>query len=189
MSDPIEQPLDPEQLAYQEGQVFLYPTEAVFGLGCDPNNEAAVEQLLAIKKRPRNKGLILVAKNYSQVMAYVDDAAIPIERRADIFSSWPGPVTWLLPKSASAPQWITGDFDKIAIRIPKHPVVERLCEKLGPLVSTSANITGMDTADTIAGVRQQLQAPLFVVDGELGERRNPSKIIDAVTGTVIRDNQ
>ena len=72
-----------------QGEVILYPTEAVFGLGCDPDNQQAVEKLLAIKQRPVEKGLILIADNYGQLLKYVDDAKIPMDKRADIFSSWP----------------------------------------------------------------------------------------------------
>ena len=80
----------------QQGELIAYPTEAVFGLGCDPDNEGAVNKLLALKRRPVNKGLILVANTYSQLLLYVDDAKIPMHKRTEIFSSWPGPVTMVL---------------------------------------------------------------------------------------------
>ena len=86
----------------QQGELIAYPTEAVFGLGCDPDNEGAVNKLLALKRRPVNKGLILVANTYSQLLLYVDDAKIPRHKRTEIFSSWPGPVTWLLPAAKKA---------------------------------------------------------------------------------------
>ena len=94
--------------ALNAGGVIAYPTEAVYGLGCDPDNEAAVLALLSIKQRPVEKGLILVAANYSQLLPYVDDKAIPLEKRYQIFSSWPGHVSWVLPASQTAPMWITG---------------------------------------------------------------------------------
>ena len=118
---------DPLLIAFRQGQLIAYPTEAVYGLGCDPDNESAVNNLLDLKKRPVEKGLILVAANYSQVVKYVADNHIPIERRADVFSCWPGPITWLLPASASTPAWLTGGNDLIAVRISAHPVVRKLC--------------------------------------------------------------
>ena len=71
----------------EQGEVILYPTEAVYGLGCDPDNQQAVEKLLEIKQRPVEKGLILIADNYGQLLKYVDDVKLPMDKRADIFSS------------------------------------------------------------------------------------------------------
>ena len=105
---------DTLKVAFDEGEIIVYPTEAVMGVGCDPDNESAVSKLLSLKKRNVDKGLILVAANYSQLLPYVDDAAIPPGRRPDIFSSWPGPITWLMPKGLKAPKWITGQHAKIA---------------------------------------------------------------------------
>jgi len=75
LSEPVAQPASAID-ALQQGGVIVYPTEAVFGLGCDPDDQAAVEKLLAIKQRPVEKGLILIADNYGQLLKYVDDAKI-----------------------------------------------------------------------------------------------------------------
>ena len=80
--------LDSVIRALNDGGVIAYPTEAVFGLGCDPDNETAVMALLAIKQRPVEKGLILIAADYSQLLPYVNDTAIPQDKRAKIFASW-----------------------------------------------------------------------------------------------------
>ncbi|MFT4725078.1 MAG: L-threonylcarbamoyladenylate synthase, partial [Colwellia sp.] len=63
--------------AYSQGGIIAYPTEAVFGLGCDPDNLLAIEKLLSIKNRSPEKGLILLAANYSQLLPYIDDSKIP----------------------------------------------------------------------------------------------------------------
>ena len=170
------------------GEVIAYPTEAVYGLGCDPNNEEAVLKLLAIKQRPVEKGLILVAANYSQLLPYINDNAIPIERRFQIFSCWPGHVSWVLPASAKAPRWITGNFNSIAVRVSAHPVVQQLCQAYGkPIVSTSANLAGepaiTDYQQLLASIGLQVAA---VVDGPLGGATLPSQIRDAMTGEIIR---
>lgn len=173
--------------AFQQGQILAYPTEAVFGLGCDPDNENAVNALLVLKKRPLEKGLILIAKTYSQLLPYVDDAAIPLDRRTEIFSSWPGPVTWLLPKSNSAPDWITGGSELIAVRVSNHILVCEMCEVLAkPLVSTSANLTGQDPARTTTDVVHQFGDSVFLVEGEVGGARQPSIIKNGLTGQIIR---
>ena len=127
--------VDPVVAAFQAGSLIVYPTEAVMGIGCDPDNEAAVSALLEIKQRPVEKGVILIAANYSQLLPYVNDNAIRLDRRTEIFSSWPGPNTWLLPKSSSAPVWLTGKHSKIAVRVTNHPVVVELCNKLGKAAS------------------------------------------------------
>ncbi|WP_215399358.1 L-threonylcarbamoyladenylate synthase [Rheinheimera oceanensis] len=174
--------------ALQQGGVIAYPTEAVYGLGCDPDNEAAVLALLAIKQRPVEKGLILIAANYSQLLPYVDDKAIPQEKRYQIFSSWPGHVSWVLPASKMAPKWITGQFDTIAVRVSAHPVVQQLCSAYGkPLVSTSANLSGQPAITDKAELEQSLGDKLSaIMPGPLGGATQPSQIRDALSGNIVR---
>lgn len=174
--------------ALHQGGVIAYPTEAVFGLGCDPDNEAAVLALLAIKQRPVEKGLILIAANYSQLLPYVDDKAIPLEKRYQIFSSWPGHVSWVLPASKAAPKWITGQFDSIAVRVSAHPVVQQLCTAYGkPLVSTSANLSGQPSITDPLELEQSLGGMLAaIMPGALGGATQPSQIRNALTGDIVR---
>lgn len=179
---------DPIVAAFIAGQLLVYPTEAVMGIGCDPDNEAAVGALLALKKRPVEKGMILIADTYSRLLPYVNDNAIKLDKRTEIFSSWPGPVTWLLPKSSNAPAWITGEHDTIAVRVTDHPLVRQLCEKLGkPLVSTSANPSGEAPAKDIAQARQYFGSSVTYVEGSVGGHDRPSTIRDGQTGQIIRD--
>ena len=178
---------DPIVTAFKNGDLLVYPTEAVMGIGCDPDNEAAVLALLALKQRPIEKGVILIAANYSQLLPYINDEAILQHRRTEIVSSWPGPNTWLLPKSASTPQWLTGKHEKIAVRVSNHPVVKALCEKLEkPLVSTSANLTGQQPAITQQDAINIFGDSVFYIDGEVGGRAKPSTIRDGDTGEIIR---
>ncbi|WP_372628027.1 L-threonylcarbamoyladenylate synthase [Arsukibacterium sp.] len=172
----------------KQGEVISYPTEAVFGLGCDPDNEAAVLNVLAIKQRPVEKGLILVAATYSQLLPYVDDKAIPLEKRYQIFSSWPGHISWVLPASKTAPKWITGRFDTIAVRVSAHPVVQRLCQAYGkPLVSTSANLAGEASITDYQQLLRTMGLKVAgIVEGELGGAAQASQIRDAITGQIVR---
>ncbi|MGS2720936.1 Sua5/YciO/YrdC/YwlC family protein [Paraglaciecola aestuariivivens] len=174
---------------FNAGEVFAYPTEAVLGLGCDPDNQEAVTKLLALKNRPVEKGLILIARSYSQLLPYVNDAKIPMDKRTEIFSSWPGPITWLLPAAKSAPNWITGGSEFIAVRVSQHPVVCELCELLEkPIVSTSANVSGENPAKNSEQLYQQFNKSLLLVHGELGGETNPSLIRHGITGQIIRGN-
>jgi L-threonylcarbamoyladenylate synthase len=177
------------QKKFSQGYLFAYPTEAVFGLGCDPDNESAVMELLKLKQRDISKGLILVADNYLQLLAYVDDKAIPEANRMAIFNSWPGPNTWLLPALPSAPYWVTGGSSLIAVRVSKHPLVQELCELFQkPLVSTSANISGMPAAMSASEVEAQFSDQVMVIPGNLGGELKPSLIRHGITGEVIRSN-
>lgn len=172
----------------QEGGVIAYPTEAVYGLGCDPDNEAAVLALLAVKQRPVEKGLILIAANYSQLLPYIDDEAIPLEKRAEIFSCWPGHVSWVLPASKTAPKWITGQFDSIAVRVTAHPVVQQLCLAYGkPVVSTSANLSGQPAITDRIELEQSMAGKVSaIMPGALGGATQPSQIRNALTGDILR---
>ena len=167
--------------------VIAYPTEAVFGVGCDPDSEAAVMRLLALKQRPVEKGLILIAASYEQLIPYIDDSQLNDTQRAAIFSCWPGPVTFVFPARATTPRWLTGRFDSLAVRVSDHPLVVELCEAYGkPLVSTSANLSGQPPCRTTAEVLTQFGASFPVVDGATGGRQNPSEIRDALTGELFR---
>lgn len=107
------------------GGVIAYPTEAVWGLGCDPWNEAAVRRLLALKGRPQEKGLILVAADIGQFDFLLHD--LPPAWRERLARSWPGPNTWLVPHHHRLPAWITGRHASVALRVSDHPRVRALC--------------------------------------------------------------
>ena len=179
---------DPIVNAFMTGELLVYPTEAVMGIGCDPDNENAVMKLLQLKERPVEKGLILLADNYSRLLPYVDDNAIGQDRRYAIFSSWPDGITWLLPKSAATPAWISGSHAKVAVRVTSHPVVKELCEKVGkPLVSTSANLAGASPAMTLAEAHAYFGDAVTYVPGDLAGQTRPSSIRDGETGQIIRE--
>ncbi|MGY4517416.1 Sua5/YciO/YrdC/YwlC family protein [Lysobacter sp. HA18] len=171
------------------GGVIAYPTEGVWGLGCIPFDGEAVHRLLAIKRRPVEKGLIVVGADASQFDALVDWTALDGDSRDRALASWPGPHTWVVPASTAAPAWITGGRDSIAVRASSHPVVVALCTRLGgPLVSTSANLTGEQPARDRSGLSSALIALLDgVCEGETGGRDAPTPIRDARTGAAIRD--
>lgn len=171
----------------QQAAVIAYPTEAVFGLGCDPDSEDAVMALLALKQRPVEKGLILIAADYQQLLPYINDEQLSAEQKARMFSRWPGPVTWVLPAQANTPSWLTGRFQSLAVRVSDHPDVVRLCREFGkPLVSTSANLSGQEPCRNVAEVLAQFGEDFPVLQGVTGGRLNPSEIRDVLTGELIR---
>ena len=171
----------------QQQAVIAYPTEAVFGLGCDPDSEQAVMQLLAFKQRPVEKGLILIAADYQQLEPYIADRELSVEQRERMFATWPGPVTWVLPAPSQTPRWLTGRFDSLAVRVSDHPLVQQLCRAFGkPLVSTSANLSGQPPCRNVKEVLQQFGEQFPVLQGETGGRINPSEIRDIISGDIIR---
>lgn len=171
----------------RRGGVIAYPTEAVWGLGCDPWDLPAVERILELKQRPMEKGMILVASSVDQVRFLLDPLPAELQREAE--RHWPGPVTCLLPDvERQIPAWVRGRHSSIAIRVSSHPVVRALCEAAGmPLVSTSCNPAGRQPARYSWQVRRYFGDQLDrIVPGALGGNRNPSRIIDIVTGQQLR---
>jgi L-threonylcarbamoyladenylate synthase len=168
------------------GGVIAYPTEGVFGLGCDPQNAAAVLRVLAIKQRPVEKGLILIAADRAQLFGYVcPDSSM--EQR--IAATWPGPVTWLLPAGPLARTWLCGGGGLLAVRVSAHPVAAALCRAFGaPVVSTSANLSGRPPARSALSVRKSLRGRGvdYLVPGETGGETGPTEIRDGRSGAVLR---
>ena len=170
------------------GEVIAYPTEAVYGLGCDPDNPKAVATILAIKNRPINKGLILIAQSYAQLKPYIDEDKLTQAQLQKAQSYWPGPFTIVMPARATTPKWLTGDFDSIAVRVSAHPVVQKLCQAFNkPLVSTSANLSGQPAINEQSHLQQQLGDKVaHIVAGEPNQNLQPSTIIDAISGKIYR---
>lgn len=176
------------------GGVIAYPTEAVFGLGCDPGNSAAIAKLLKAKERSRDKGLILVASNQAQLSAYMAGVTDEQQQRLDI--AWPGPVTFIVPAASGVSAALTGGRDTIAVRVSDHPLVVALCDACGSaLVSTSANTSGQAPYRTTnewmsesrtAADSQLLQHIDLLLLGKTGNREKPSDIIDLQTGQRLR---
>ena len=168
------------------GGVIAYPTEAVFGLGCNPYDAQAVIRLLEIKQRDMAQGLILIGHRLSDF----DDFISPLQQsvRDKVMSSWPGPYTWLLPASEQCPYWLTGQHTKLAVRVTAHPQCRALCKKLGmPLVSTSANRHGQHPARSTLQVRRRLGASVdYILPGHTSGEHQPSQIRDAITDQRIR---
>lgn len=168
------------------GGVIAYPTEAVFGLGCDPLNPQAVSRLLALKQRDVAKGLILIAADLAQLSPYIEPPTADIQARLD--ASWPGPVTWLLKPRPHVPQWLTGAHHTIAVRVSAHPVANALCQTFGrALVSTSANPSHHPPARNSLTLRRYFHQQIdFIVPGKLGAQAKPTVIRDARTGKIHR---
>lgn len=185
--------------ALDNGEVIAYPTEGVWGLGCDPFNADAVNRLLAIKNRSMDKGLILVAANLDQISPLLH--SLSDEQRSRLNESvsensssrlalHPAsrPTTWLIPSHDLIPSWITGAHSTVAVRISKHPTVAALCQAYGGMiVSTSANPSKQRPALTQLTARHYFAKQINVyLSGKVNCAGEASEIRDLVTGDVLR---
>ena len=172
--------------ALQQGGVIAYPTEAVYGLGCDPANPQAVQRLLQFKQRDWGKGLILIAAEIDQLAPYLAKIDGPLKER--VLATWPGPVTWLWPAKPGVSKLVRGQHDTIAVRVTAHPLAAELCTIFGgALVSTSANLSGNPPARNPEQVHAQFNNNLdYVLEGEVGGLAEPSQIRDVLSGRVLR---
>lgn len=173
--------------ALARGGVIAYPTEAVWGLGCDPANADAVQRILKLKNRPAAKGLIVVAADMDQVADLLEP--LDTTQLDQLRATWPGPVTWIIPDPRGVfSHWVKGEHPSIAVRVSAHPVVQQLCLEFGgPIVSTSANIAGQaeirDRSELVVTFAEIIDC---IVPGELGSAATVSEIRDLVTGAKLR---
>ena len=172
--------------AVQRGGVIAYPTEAVYGLGCDPAKLAAVQRVLTLKQRPAHKGLILIAADFDQLAPYL----LPLDSvtHARVMATWPGAVTWILPAQPHVSPLIRGEHDTLAVRVSAHPTCRALCLRLGhPLISTSANLSTLPPARDAQAVAAQFGTLLDgIVDAPVGGQAQPTEIRQGLTGEIVR---
>jgi len=168
------------------GDLIAYPTEAVYGLGCNPLDWDAVQRLLKLKQRPIEKGLILIASDFEQLQPFISEPAPEI--MTPVLASWPGPATWLLPAAPGTPEWLTGRHNSIAVRVTAHPLAAELCRVCeSALVSTSANVSGHQPARNPLALYSQLKGSAsFILNGRVGALKQPTPIRDAMSGAIIR---
>jgi L-threonylcarbamoyladenylate synthase len=168
------------------GGVVAYPTEAVYGLGCLPDDGDAVARILRIKRRSWRKGLLLIAAEASALERYVFIDRSPFA--AEILASWPGPYTWILPARAGVPDWITGGRPSVGVRVTAHTIAADFARRTGgALVSTSANVSRRPPARSALEVRRALGTQVdFVLAGDVGGETKPTLIRDGMTGRVVR---
>ncbi len=165
--------------------VIAYPTEAVYGLGCLPEN-GAISRLLELKQRPADKGLILIASDFSQLQPFLEP--LTAETYARIMSSWPGPSTWVLPALSKTSSLLTGKHQSLAVRITAHSIARALCRySRSAIISTSANMSGRTMSYSAFQVRKQFDNKLdYILHGPLGESDKPTEIRDGISGEIIR---
>ncbi len=174
----------------RHGGIIAYPTESIFGLGCDPHNREAVRRLLRLKGRPQHKGLILIASSMEQLNPFI--APLNKMQKQQLAATWSrkntkAAHTWLVPAARNCPVWLTGRHKAIAVRVTAHALSADLCRSAGmALVSTSANRSGCKPAKTTRECYKLFGTQVKMIAGFVGKARKPSTIQDLVSGKIIR---
>ena len=173
--------------AISAGAVIGYPTDTIWGLGCDPLDFASVARILQIKNRRADKGLILLSSRLEYCSPYID---IDAGQRESLLAPCARPTTWLVNASEACPWWIRGIYPTVAIRICDHPLLQVLCDRLkSPLISTSANRAGRSAVRNALQLRRQFQGELdYIVTGFNTGSGNPSEIKSLASGTTLRSS-
>ena len=167
-----------------DGHIIAYPTEAVYGLGCNPFNQTAVQKLLQLKNRSVAKGLIILISDWMQLWPLIGD--VPDAALEAVKKTWPGPRTWIFPKSDVVPSWLTGSHHGIAIRMTAHVIARALCVD-GPIVSTSANLSGGEPMRDMNALKALFPEGVSgVLAGDLGQACGVSEIYNVLDGAQIR---
>jgi len=159
----------------KQGGVIAYPTEGVWGLGCLWTDEAAIKEILRLKQRPLEKGMIILCSQLADIESFL----LPLSDLdiAQIDQNYAHPVTWILPCKLTVPTSVRGQHSSIAVRFSRHSLVQALCKKVGPIISTSANPSGSPAAMSAQEVRHYFQDQLsYILPGELGGYSKPSEI-------------
>lgn len=183
---PIDDTIDKALEVLNKGGIIAYPTEAVFGLGCDPFNYSAVNRILGLKNRPLESGFILVGATWEQLEPFVEPLLPATMMR--VRETWPGPVTWIFPVKPEIPEWITGNRKTIAVRASAHPIIQEICTRYGrAIVSTSANVHGNPPARDARTVQLIFGDKIdYIVKAPVGGDLQPTEIRNAINGEIIR---
>ena len=179
----MDEALDRAAAAIRSGELVIYPTETVYGLGADALSEAAIERVFAAKRRPRDKPVSLAVPDAESALAYAE----PTDRERRFIAEFlPGPATVLCRKRDAVPDALTAGNDRVGIRIPDHDLALALLERAAPITATSANVSGEPSATRPDEIDPDLrEAVAAVLDG--GETGGTgSTVVNVETGTIHR---
>jgi L-threonylcarbamoyladenylate synthase len=149
----------------ESGKLVAIPTETVYGLGGNALNPSAVASIFETKNRPSFDPLIIHTSSLERVNDFVASFPDPLRKLSETF--WPGPLTLLLPRKEIIPDLVTSGLDRVAVRVPKHPLTSELLASLDfPLAAPSANPFGYISPTTAMHVESQLGGKIpYILDG------------------------
>ena len=181
--------------ALRSGALLGLPTETVYGLAADADNDAAVAQIFAAKGRPSDHPLIVHVADASAIAHFA--SAVPVFAQALVDAFWPGPLTLILPRRPDRARAATGGQDSVGLRCPAHPVAQAVlhaCAQDGPalagapvwgVAAPSANRFGRVSPTTAAHVQAELGDALLVLDGGPCAVGIESTIVDCTRGVPV----
>ena len=173
-------------LDYLREGVIAHPTDTVYGLACLANNPSAIKKIIDLKQRDHNKGFILLASDIDYILPYID-ANLDIKLMDKLAKQIDIPTTYLVPKSKSTSNLISGTSEFVAVRITSNPLVRFFCENTdSALISTSANPQGQKVASNIAELEIYFNQALSYVLPPNKYNSEPSIIINLITSEQIR---
>ncbi len=174
--------------AIVKGKIVAYPTESVFGIGCDPENEKSINKIIEIKNRSKQKGLIIIADEVKKLSKFIHKDYLDLFiKKSDIESK---PTTWIVPSPKHVLNLVKGEDSSVALRITQHPIASRICKYSNKaIISTSANISSKTPAKNSNEILMQFGEEIdIIVDGRVGDSIKPTQIVDLITNKVIRES-
>lgn len=164
----------------KNGGIIVFPTDTIYGIGCDPLNNKAIEKIFTIKTRLRSKGLPILCDSIESVkkIAQVPDSAHQYMERY-----WPGKLTIIFKTTGLIPKEVTGTIDTIAVRIPGNDFTIRLISAIGGfLIGTSANKSEAQVPKNVNEIKEQISGDIdFMIDAGPVKDVRPSTILDITT--------
>lgn len=170
----------------RNGGVFIFPTDTVYGIGVNAENERSILKIYELKKRPANKPLILLFSSIEEVEQYVEDSDSKI---AEILKRlfWPGPLTLIFKKSSKVIDSISSGQQTVGVRIPENEILRKIIKLVGvPIASTSANITEEKSPVSLEEVPEELiDKAEVIIDGGACKLGTESTIVDVTIAKPI----
>jgi tRNA threonylcarbamoyl adenosine modification protein (Sua5/YciO/YrdC/YwlC family) len=168
--------------AISSGGVLVYPTDTLYGLGCDATSRACVEKIYSIKRREGKKPLSILFSDYSMLLQYCE---VSSSQQRMLHALLPGPYTFILPLRKPLP---VSETMQAGVRVPEHRFMRQVSAELGlPIVTTSANISGEKDAAELSGVNPEIaRAADLLVDGGRCQYAQGSTVMDLVQMKVLR---
>jgi L-threonylcarbamoyladenylate synthase len=171
----------------RSGGVILYPTDTVWGLGCDATNEQAVKRIFEIKKRADAKAMLVLIDNPGKLQSYVDE--VP-DIAWDLIEITEKPLTIIYPEARNLAPNLIAEDKSVGIRVTSEDFSKKLCAQFRkPIVSTSANVSGEPTPANFSQISDEIKSAVdFVVNFRQDElsQPKPSSIIKLGKGNVFQ---
>lgn len=161
---------------YKETDIIAFPTDTVYGIGANPFNEIAINKIYQSKHRPHNKPLPILCANINQIKQVT--SYIPPQMEILIKTFLPGALTVVLPKNSIIPDYVTSGLPTIGVRVPNHPIALEILQAIGPLATTSANISGSSSLNNADDVINELGDKIdIIINGGLTDIGIPSTVV------------